>query len=265
MNMLLRLKHLIQKTFVGLLTIIGFTGYAMSTLDAEFFFSGQALVIANAIKDGRNGEIPALAKGVDLSKPGNRGMTLLWFAIQSKNFEAIKVLVKLGVNPETQVAQGIGSAIDYALLNPDLRFLTAMLDGGLSKDHQDSDKSPLLQRAITNGTAEQVHLLVERGADVNLKDSIGGTALHTAVNTMQPDLGIYLVTHGASPLTFKTNGASVAWSVHLTLERQQPNSDMYKKFAQLRDLMIQKGAKFPPDSPEKMRAWMKAQGMKVAE
>jgi hypothetical protein len=51
----------------------------------------------------------------------------------------------------------------------------------------------------------------------------------------------------------------------MTIEGQQPGSAMRRQFEELRERMIIHGAKFPPDPPEKVRAWMKTQGMEVAE
>ena len=49
------------------------------------------------------------------------------------------------------------------------------------------------------------------------------------------------------------------------MEHQQPSSDMRKEFEELRNLMIKKGAKYPPEPPAKVREWMKSQGLNVAE
>lgn len=256
----------------GVARMIGIKRYR-----AEDFFVGRKLEIARAIEAGDMTAVRSLAPGVDLSAPGNRNMTLMWFAMLPgtpghPNYEAVRTLVSLGVDPETQIAQGIGSALEYTFItrsDPDdrtgLLFLQAMLDGGLSPNYLQPHGSTLLQRAAgPGGTLEHVKLLLQRGADINAKDSIGGTALDEAVDTDHPDIGIYLVERGARVDTYIVNGASTAWAVHLTLQRMRPDHAIYKQFELLRDLMIARGAKWPPDPPEVVRERMRAQGLTPA-
>ena len=228
------------------------------------FFVGRELELARAIEREDLPEIRALAPRVDLNAKARQDMTLLIYAMMNDKFASVSELVRLGAKPDENIIQGIGSVIDHAIYNKDLRYLTALLDGRLSVDYQDSDKTPLIQRAAgPGGSLEHVKLLVARGASLNLRDSIGGTALHTAINTNHPDIALYLVQRGADIGSHKTNGASVLWAVQLSIDGQQPGP-LRTKFEQLRDLMIQKGAKFPPDPPEVVRERMRAQGLKPA-
>ena len=233
------------------------------TYPAEEFFTGRKLKLAKAIEADDMSAFRQLAKGEDLAAPGDRQMTLLWFAIQQQKFDAIKTLIQLGVDPDTQIAQGIGTALDYALLQKDLRFLTAMLDGGLSPNHKSPKHNLMLQRALVEGSFEHLKLLVDRGANINERDSIGGTALHEAVSTVQLEQAIYLVERGADVTTNRTNGVSVEWAVHKALERQAPGA-LRTQFEAVRDLMIKKGVKFPPDPPEVVRDQVRSKGLKPA-
>jgi hypothetical protein len=79
-----------------------------------------------------------------------------------------------------------------------------------------------------------------------------------------PDRARYLVEHGADVNAFTTGGVTIAWGVQRIIDRQQ-DGPMRRQSEALRELMIAKGAKFPPDPPEKVRAWMKSQGLWVAE
>lgn len=255
----------------GVARMIGIKRYR-----AEDFFVGRKLEIARAIEAGDMTAVRSLAPGVDLSAPGNRNMTLMWFAMLPgtpghPNYEAVRTLVSLGVDPETQIAQGIGSALEYTFItrsDPDdrtgLLFLQAMLDGGLSPNYLQPHGSTLLQRAAgPGGTLEHVKLLLQRGADINARDSIGGTALHEAINTRLPEIALYLVGRGADVETHRTNGVSVTWSVHTALDGLQP-SPLRSQFEQLRDLTVARGAKWPPDPPEVVRERVRAQGLTPA-
>lgn len=245
----------------------GIVGCAVAKYSPEKFFSGQALEVAQAIEADAVERLPDLARGVDLNEPGRKGMTLLWFAIQEKNFDAIRALVELGARPDEQIVQGIGSAVDYAMYSEDLRFLTAMLDGGLPVDLRRNQSKTLLHRAAGAEGATLAHsqLLVERGADVNARTKIHRTPLMEAITTNQPDRAVFLVEQGADVNAFMTNGVSVMWALQSAIETQQPRSQLRREFERLRELMIEKGAKYPPDPPAKVREWAKSQGLKVAE
>jgi ankyrin repeat protein len=211
--------------------------------------------------------LPALTEGLDLAEPGREEMTLLWFAIINRNFDAIRLLVELGAKPEEHVAQGLGTAVAYALHHKDTRFLQAMLDGGLSVDHKTALGTPLIQRAAgaDGATIDHLTILVQRGAALETKDSLGETALVAAIDTHQPDRAMYLVEQGADVNTYNNYGATAMYAVHLRIERQQEGSALRKEYEKLRDMMIARGAKYPPEHPAQVREWMKSQGMKVIE
>ena len=216
------------------------------------FFAGRELELARAIEREDLAEVRVLARGVDLNAKARQDMTLLIYAVMNDKFAAVSELVRLGAKPDENVIERVGTVIDYAFFSKDLRCLKALLDGGISVDHQSPKRELMLQRAVVDGSFGHVKLLVERGANVRSRDGIGGTALDAATDSMQPDIAIFLVNSGADANTHLMNGASVAWGVHLTINRQQPGP-LRTKFEQLRDLMIQKGAKFPPDPPEVVR------------
>jgi uncharacterized protein len=238
----------------------------MFTSGPEEHFEDPQLYAARAIADGDMNRLRAVVRRPEIDHPGKKGMTLLWFAIQQKRFEAIEVLVELGSNPDGQVVQGIGTPTLHALEVADLRYLTALLDGGLSVNRVHNDESLLAQAAGPQGrTDEHVKLLVDRGADVNHRDSIGETPLFSALATLEPGRARYLIEHGAKLDVFTTGGVTPGWAIHTIIDRQQEGSPKRREFESLRDLIIAKGAKWPPDPPEQVRAWMKSQGMRVAE
>ncbi|MGH8274408.1 MAG: ankyrin repeat domain-containing protein [Gammaproteobacteria bacterium] len=167
------------------------------------------------------------------------------------------------------MAQGIGSALASTFIprkdsndKASLHFLEAMLDGGLSPNKSTKYGTTLLQRAAGGAdTIEQVKLLVDGGADVNAHDNIGRTALADSISAENPAIGIYLVEHGAAVDTFTTTGVTPAWQVKGELDHLRTGL-MHTAFEKLRDLMIEKGAKWPPNSPEVVREQMRAKGLK---
>ncbi|QNP49091.1 ankyrin repeat domain-containing protein [Diaphorobacter aerolatus] len=229
----------------------------MKTKDSAQYFDGRMLEMAQAIQSNDMARLRQLAMGQNLNQPGRQGMTLLWFAIQpdSLNFEAVKTLVSLGVDPAVPPIGDIGSPLDYAFLNrkkPDdatgLKLLQAMLDGGMSPNKRNRHGTTLLQLACgpRSGSLALVQVLLQRGADINASDSIGRTALHQAITADHTDIALYLVQHGAKVDSYTVNGATIGWSVKLTLDRMQPGP-VRTQFEQLRDLIVSKGVKWPPE------------------
>lgn len=273
------------------LLVLTRTGYTMNTNSAGKYFEGEYLAAAQSIDEGNATQLAAVTQGLNVDTPGRQHMTLLWYAIRAEKYRAIQVLIRQGSQPDQQEVQGLGTPLSVALTAKDTRLLEAMLDGGLSPDYQDADGTSLLQRATKGEKAlDTTRLLLERGANVNLRDSIGGTALDESVDALKPELGLYLVEHGAAVNSHLTNGSSTAWAVQKTIERLQPGAaqtpvtdispdkrgkptetvtippapgsspegqKLLQQFENLRALMIQKGAKFPPDSPAQVRAEMK--------
>lgn len=244
-----------------------FAGCSIFRSGPEQFFEDQQLYAARAIADGDMKRLRAVLRPSDVDKPAKKGMTLMWYAIQEKRFDAIEVLVSLGSKPDEQVVQGLGTPLLHALEVEDLRFLAAMLDGGLSVDHVSIGGEPLLGRAAGphGRTFDHLRLLVERGANVNLAASDGETPIFSAIFTLEPERARYLAEHGANLAVSTVGGVTPGWAVYTIINRQQPDSEMRRRFEELRDFIISKGAKWPPEHPDKVMAWRKANGLRVAE
>ncbi|WP_313297523.1 ankyrin repeat domain-containing protein [Diaphorobacter sp.] len=244
------------------------------TTHPEQYFDGRMLEIAQAIQSNDMLRLRQLAAGQNLDQPGRQDMTLLWFAIQPDqlNMEAVKTLVSLGADPAAQPIRDFGSPFDVVFTsrkNPEdtlgLRLLQAMLDGGLSPNHTAGGSMTLLQKAARSGNEfalDMVKLLLQRGANINARDRIGGSALYDAMTAANPHIAPYLVQHGAKVDTYTVNGVTVGWSVKMRLERFQPGP-LRTQFEQLRDLLVSRGMKWPPDSPEVVREQMRERGERV--
>lgn len=248
-------------------------GSIMKTKNPDQYFDGRMLEMAKAIQQNDMAALRQLAVGQNLTQPGRNDMTLMWYAMQSDpvNVDAVKTLVSLGVDPATQVIKDFGSPLDYVFMsrkNADdttgLKLLQAMLDGGMSANKTAPDGTTLLQKAAGPGAASLaiVQLLLERGADINARDRIGGTALYEAVTVNHVAIAQHLVQQGARVDTSTVNGVTVGWSINGRLNNLQPGA-LRTQYEQLRDLIIAKGAKWPPESPETVREQMRARGERV--
>ena len=240
----------------------------MGSSDADRYFdSPSQREAARAISAQDIAGLRAALGGLDIDRPGNKSMTLLWFAIHERNFEAIRFLISRGSNPQEQLMKGPGIPLEYALLNRDTRILAAMLDGGVSVDHVDPGGTSLVQKAACEFSPDIDHLklLVERGANINVSDSIGSTPFDAAILSRFPDRALYLLEHGANWNTYTASGGTPAYAVDLAIVKFQPGSENRRKFEEVREHMARLGAKVPADNAKTVRAWMKSQGMKVAE
>ena len=248
-------------------------GKIMKTTNPEQFFDGRMLEMAQAIQSNDMARLRQLAVGQNLNQPGRQDMSLLWFAMQPDqlNTEAVKTLVSLGADPAANPIKDFGSPLDYVFMSrkspgdtTGLKLLQAMLDGGMSPNKTEPDGTTLLQMAAGPGSASLaiIQLLLQRGADINARDSLGRTALYQSITADHTDIALYLVQHGAKADTYTVNGATIGWLVKLTLDRMQPGP-VRTQFEQLRDLLISKGMKWPPDSPDVVRDQMRARGERV--
>ena len=269
--------------------LMAITGCHMNDTTPSKYFDGQYLRAAMAIDGGNESALKATIPHIDVNGRGREDMTLLWYAIIRSNYVAIRDLVSAGYRPDDGAINGLGTPLEDALASDDLRLLKAMLDGGVSPDLQTKGGTTLLQRALYGDKAfDRVRLLVERGANINRRDSIDGTALLDAILLSKPEIAIYLIEHGADVHATMASGVSVAYAVQgaiddssqqtlharvtdysidedgkLLATDQTPPVDLsprskalLKKFEHLRALMIAKGAKFPPDPPEQVRERM---------
>ncbi|AYM09367.1 hypothetical protein At1D1460_51260 (plasmid) [Agrobacterium tumefaciens] len=263
------------------------------------YFDGVARQAAVAIDHGKLDGLKTLVdQGLVIDERGREQMTLLWYAIVGGHYDAVRQLVALGAKPDENGVSPLGSPLHHALTS-DTELLKAFLDAGLTLDYQTSSGISLLQRSVFgDGAIDRVRLLVQRGADINHRDKLGGTALDEAIAVRKPEIAIFLVEQGADIDAMMTNGSSTAWAVQWMLSRLQPGSPsgavtdltlserttsqveqtqtqvqsesadaarLRSGFERLRDIMIAKGARFPADPPDVMRARMKAQGLPVAE
>ena len=248
-------------------------GKIFKTTNPEQFFDGRMLDMARAIQSNDMARLRQLAVGQNLNQPGRQDMSLLWFAIQpgQLNTEAVKTLVSLGADPAANPIKDFGSPLDYVFMSrkspgdtTGLKLLQAMLDGGMSPNKTEPDGTTLLQMAAGPGSASLaiIQLLLQRGSDINARDRLGATALDQATTADHPGIALYLVQHGAKVDTYTVGGVTMGWSVKLRLDRMQPGP-VRTQFEQLRDLLISKGMKWPPDSPDVVRDQMRARGERV--
>jgi ankyrin repeat protein len=106
--------------------------------------------------------------GADINAKDRADKTALHYASQKGQTEVIEILLKKGADFETESGDENG-------LKPTDSPGPGVYKAGVSS----SDSSPMMWAAY-EGKAESVRVLIEKGADVNMKDGLYHTALHIA-------------------------------------------------------------------------------------
>ena len=123
-------------------------------------------------------------------------MTLLFFAIQyaygknAKSLDIVTDLVRAGANPLQQVPN-LGSAAEASGKSDDPVFMAALIKGGMSPNAE-VDDTPIIFSTASEHSQRVMAYLVNKGADVNKKDSLGQTVLIESLSGFQLDNVIWL-------------------------------------------------------------------------
>lgn len=142
------------------------------------------------------------ASGGDLEIGKSRGKTPLLYAIQADKRKAYKRLLELGAKPNT-ICRGGWSAMYEASEQPDEFWLNLALQFGGDPNLAEKRASGEILRtplwcAASKGRLVCVSILVEHGADLELRNSRGDTALSIAASTIEYEIVNYLLEKGAN-------------------------------------------------------------------
>jgi hypothetical protein len=233
----------------------------------ETYFAGEQLALAKAIRQHDLGEVEKLARAAGrdaLNRPGEKDMTLLFFALQhafgekAQALQVATILVRAGADPFQKVPD-LGSVLGASLQAKSPLYVKALLDAGVSPDAVEGS-TPILFDVAREHTAETLKLLLDRGADINKSDSLGNTALMRALMSMQLDQVSYLLDRSASPSFVNINGVSFAGQLQFQIGRQQSGSTAQRKMLEIRDRIVGMGVAWPPASRDVERERMRARG-----
>src|SRR5262245_29395932 len=134
-----------------------------------------------------------LERGLDIEEEGGSGPDLckpIWFATaRGRNLTVVKLLIKRSAQPTGLYAAGWWE---------DIKILNALIDAGADKEVVVGVTPFLACWGWKRFNAAKAMVL--KGADVNVQDKRGRTALHIGVEKeFDPALLKWLVKHGASP------------------------------------------------------------------
>ena len=148
-----------------------------------------------------------LDRGADVNARENyKGQTALMWAAAERHPDVVKLLIQRGADwkirssdretriPRLSAASSISPiprggmmALAFAAREGDLATVGAMLDTGVDVNYADVDNTSALVYAIMNKQYSCAKLLLERGANPNLVDAYGRTALYAIVDIKNED------------------------------------------------------------------------------
>lgn len=115
-----------------------------------------------------------IKRGAPFNKPYRDGRTPLWFAAENGKTNAVMRLIEEGLDINELIS---GSApLHLAVRNNSSRLMTALLKAGAEIDLLNGNGRTALMIAASNGYVNLVKKLVKAGADTTLKDRNGQTA-----------------------------------------------------------------------------------------
>ncbi len=141
------------------------------------------------------------SSGGDLDVLNGDGSTPLWVALEGDHKDSYEALLSYGANPNV-VMSGKRVVTHWAAMKEDAWWLKKALERGADPNLINYGRGrPLeggpLKAAISNGTLENVRLLVEYGADINRPDEPLCHPLATAAAQVRFDVVLYLLEQGA--------------------------------------------------------------------
>ncbi|ADM97662.1 ankyrin repeat domain-containing protein [Dickeya dadantii] len=237
--------------FAGILTACQAGGHSMQ---ASELFQPPMAALLQTIRKGDEAEARRqLAQGLNLNIQGKEGITpLLWLIYETQDKNAVRLALKLGADPNYKDGSG-DSAVNRVSGARDPDWLRIVLDAGGNPNAIGRLEQPALFSAIGEDRWADIKLLVERGADINLKDSLDRNSVLYAGYLNKYEIAYWLIEKGADITIYDATGSNMAWTVEDSLSVMPHNAASYTWGIKVRELLQQRGIKFPPLSPAEVR------------
>jgi ankyrin repeat protein len=227
--------------------------FMRTSYPATKYFTGPLLPLAQAIE---NDDLRALEQHLTQA-PGNKyqnveqaGMSLLLYAMMNRRKEAMGILLDHHADPNQNTHLGESKLqiqpVGIAAGGEDQEILKILLDHGGNPNSYYEDK-PALFIAADAGRFEQMHLLLDKGADMNLAAPDGRTAVMVLADHADFDQVIDLIKRGADIHKSDNNGATLAFAVQSRYV--SPSLPEYKTQQVVKQLLTERGIQFPVPHP----------------
>ncbi len=125
------------------------------------------------------------------------GCSSLMLAVEGSDPECVEQLLKAGGDPKSQNFAGT-SILRAAILRGHPEIVELLLKAGADANQADR-QGPLLHLAVFSQTPRIMHLLIDYGAHIHIRDDMQKTALHKAVENGSFRCGKHLLELGLDP------------------------------------------------------------------
>jgi ankyrin repeat protein len=141
----------------------------------------KAGLVRDLVSRGANLEARTAAPTGPLARFRAGELTPFLTAAETGSVEMMKLLVELGADPKAKNPDGVGPVLLAAASRklPALKYVVETLGGDVNETRRGAGSA--LHTAVRFGANEMIQLLVERGADLNVKDRFGRTPMEAAV------------------------------------------------------------------------------------
>lgn len=230
--------------------------------EPEDFFKDRQLEIAKAIYEGDEADLlkklPLISKE-ELNKPAKAEMTLLFWAMTvslgdnatSERLHIISDLVRAGADPLQPQPDGPGSPAELAMKSDKGVWIKAMLEGGLSPNAREKrHNEAIIFKSIWATNTETLKTILDYGADINIRDSLGDTVLIDALDAHSFDHVILLLKRGADSSIKGNLGWTMGNQLQRFLNEGVGNSEDREKLRLIKALLIKNGGEWPPKPVE---------------
>jgi len=219
------------------------------------FFEGSQLEIAQLIYDGNELLLKQKLEKVgreELNRPAQAEMTLLfWSVLNAPNdnitparLQIITDLVRAGADPLQPRAKGGSSPAEFVLKGNNGVWIKAMLDGGLSPDARDKVfNEPIIFETVKAKNTETLKVMLDYGADINIRDSLKQTLLMSAFFGSSFEHMELLINKGANPNPVDINNLSLLTAIRKQIKDTKENSEYNNECKKILNLIISKGAR----------------------
>lgn len=148
---------------------------------------------------------PLLLKGADIDARDGEGCTPLIWAASQEHLSVVKTLLAAGANTNMRDSSSGYSALDYAVAGGYEDIMKALIARGADM-HAGYGGATALHVAALNDQADAVHVLVEAGANTDVKTGDGRTPLSCAAAFGSCKAMLALLQRGASMTTRDGSG-----------------------------------------------------------
>lgn len=195
-----------------------------------------------------------IAAGADVNAELYSGTTALSVAAARSSAPAVDILLAAKADPDLD--KPLLTAVRYGRTD----IVKKLVEAGAKTDLQDSDGHSLLQLAAMQGAEDTAALLLQKGHDINQRDrQHGHTPLHWAVHYNRMQMVEFLLEQGADTQVKNNRGQTA-----LQLARDR-NNDSIAYLLEQREKPVRPGYDMPETAEGATETWLRMGEAKIAQ